>query len=369
MTLRVLVKRERLLLALIILFVILCFVDPSFPRRAPSLLDAGSLSLIISLLAASRGVELSGVLDRLAFKLFRVAGGSPARLCILLLLLTAGLSSLIMNDTAMFIFTPLALLVSKQTGVSRDLLVALTAIAANVGSSLTPIGNPQNIIIWQRYKLGFHEFVAGIAPYVLVWLIILLIISWACCSRVEKARVQAMPVVRVNKMLATSSTILILANILLGQLGHPIIGLAVTIAVLLAVGRQALRALDIALVAIFALMFMDFGEITLLLENKSIITRIATTTPPILMLTTLLLSQAISNVPTTILVTTTTTTQNWLPLTLGVNLGGTGTIIGSLANIIAIRIATTNTRTFMKYTIPYMTITTIITTLILILKQ
>ncbi len=307
----------------------------------------------MSLLIVSRGVELSGAFSRVAPKIIRASGGSEAKLSMLAAVAVASASAVIMNDTAMFIFIPLLLTVSRIAGVDRVRLVVTAAIAANVGSSLTPIGNPQNIIIWREYGMPFHEFVAGMLPYVLAWLGILAI-TVGIVSRGRRVRIPPMPTVRIRRGLLIASLALLVADVAAAQLGHPFIALAVTVATLAVVGREAILSLDIALVAVFTLIFIDFKEVAHLLKA-------ARALPPThgafaVTLSSALISQVVSNVPATVMLTSLTPRPPWLPLAVGVNAGGTGFVIGSLANFIAVRMAGVRLRDFHRYSLPYFAI-------------
>jgi len=355
-------RREWFLALLVLLYLFLSVVDPSLPGRSLHLIDYESLAAIVSLLAVSRGIELSGIFSRIAPGLIRLSNGSEWRLMVLLTLTTALSSAFIMNDTAMFIFVPLVVMISRITGMNTGKAVTLTAIAANVGSAMTPIGNPQNIIIWRTYKVSIHDFVLNMLPYVLAWMIILLLFVYLAGS---KKRIQSftMPRIKINRLLLAASMILLITDVILIQLGYAFIGLVATLIVLALLGREAILSVDVALIAIFALIFVDFGEISLLISSlghtlfhKNSLTIIVMAAG---------LSQATSNVPATVMLLP--TRPPWLPLTLGVNLGGTGIIIGSLANFIALRISRTGMGQFHKYSLPYFLVALLVTLLIFVL--
>ncbi|WP_461863796.1 SLC13 family permease [Thermococcus sp.] len=343
------------------LYLILVVIDSSLPARTFRLIDYESLASIISLLAVSRGIEMSGIFSRIAPGIIKLSRGSEVRMMVLITSVVAASSAVIMNDTAMFIFVPLVLLLSRITGTDKGRSVVLTAIAANVGSALTPVGNPQNIIIWRRYGISIHRFILAVLPYVLVWVILLLAFVYLS-GKNRRIRLFAIPRVRINKQLLAASVILLIFNIILIQLGHAIESLVITLAVLLLVGREAILSLDIALVFIFALIFIDFGEISFLIS--SMLHSLPGERPAAVVLLSAGLSQIISNVPATVLLLP--AKMPWLPLTLGVNLGGNGIIVGSLANFIALRISGIGLKEFHRYSVPYF-LAALATTLILLL--
>ncbi|WP_297465488.1 SLC13 family permease, partial [Thermococcus sp.] len=162
--------------------------------RTPALIDWGSLSLITSLVIASKALELSGVFVRLSSRLIALSSGSERRLMLILLPVIAFTSAFIMNDTAMLVFIPLVALTSELSGIDRAKAVTLSAIAANAGSALTPIGNPQNVIIWQTYGLSVGAFVWAMLPFVLLWLLLLLAFALSVGDRrLEVGEIPAVP--------------------------------------------------------------------------------------------------------------------------------------------------------------------------------
>jgi len=308
--------------------------------------------VIVALLTVSRGIELSGVFSRVAPKVISASRGSPTRLVTLVALVVALSSAVIMNDTAMFVFVPLVVTISRLTRMDKVKAVAMTAIAANVGSALTPIGNPQNIIIWRRYGLAPHEFVAGMVPYVITWLALLVLLVLLTHKEEGRVAVPPMPKVKVKEALLVSSMALLILDVVLAQVGQPLIGLAVTFATLALVGREAILSLDVPLILIFALIFVDFHEVSVLITRAGVLNT-ASLNPVAIILTAALLSQAVSNVPATVMLASANPLPPWLPLTVGANVGGTGIVIGSLANLIAIRIAGIRLKDFHKYSIPF----------------
>ncbi len=339
-------KREWFLSLLVILFVSLSFVDPSLPSRSIKLIDYESLAAIISFLTISRGLELSGIFIRISNRIVRFSGDSEFRLLCILVLVVFLSSAVIMNDTAMFVFVPLVLTISRIAEIDLPKAVTSIAIAANIGSALTPIGNPQNIIIWRSYGLSLIEFVRSMSSYVLLWFALLITFVWIG-SRNKRLKISPMPAVRMNACLVFVSILLLILNVVLVEKGYSLVGLAVTLSALAVFSRNAILSLDIALIAVFALIFIDFKELSYLLSD---IVRFEPSPTKVIILSAGL-SQLISNVPATVMLTS--QKFPWLPLAIGVNIGGTGLIIGSLANFIAVRISGIGIRKFHRYSLPY----------------
>ncbi|NJE31349.1 anion transporter [Thermococcus sp. 18S1] len=351
-------RREWFLTALIVLYLVLLINDRSLLVRTPSLIDWESLALITSLVLVSKGLELSGAFTRLSLGLIGLSGGSERRLMLLLIPTIAVSSSVIMNDTAMLVFIPLVVITSRLAGINTARAVTLSAIAANIGSSITPIGNPQNIIIWNAYGMSFVEFTGAMLPFVLLWLVILLLFT--AIRRGGKPSIEKLPPIVIRKRLLLASFSLLVADILLAETGNSLWTLPLTLAVLLVFGREALLGFDWALILTFALIFADFGEVARLISGYEVPSEGLA-----VFLASAGLSQLISNVPATVVFLG--SKPEWLPLALGVNLGGTGIITGSLANLIALRISGIGIKDFHRFSIPYFLVALVISILVLLL--
>ncbi|WP_297522053.1 SLC13 family permease [Thermococcus sp.] len=340
------------------LYLVLVLLNPSLLSKTPALIDWGSLSLITSLIIASKALELSGVFVRLSSRLIALSSDSERRMMLILLPVIAFTSALIMNDTAMLVFIPLVALTSELSGIDKAKAVTLSAIAANAGSALTPIGNPQNVILWQTYGISFGAFIRAMLPFVLLWLLLLLAFALSVGNR--KLEVGEIPAVPLKKGALLSAFLLIIADVLLAETGRALWTFPLTFFVVLLFSREALVAFDWVLVLTFALIFIDFGEIS------SIVASLGLSFPHTgvsLLLASSLLSQIISNVPATVLIIG--AKPEWLPLAVGVNAGGTGFIIGSLANLIAVRIAGVRIRDFHRISVPYFLAALLLSTLLL----
>ena len=355
--LRKFTMREPFLCVLVLLYFLLLVRDGSLLRRTPGLIDWAGLSLIASLILVSKGLELSGAFTRLSSSLILLSNGSERRLAFLLLPAVALSSAVIMNDTAMLVFIPLVVTVSRVTGKDLSALVVLSAIAANVGSALTPIGNPQNIIIWSYYGPSFLGFLTSMLPFVGLWLVLLLVFAGFVFRGGIPGR--RLPPVALRKGLLWASVVLLPLDVLLFQEGRPLLTFPLTLAVLLLAGRDVLLGFDWALLLTFALIFVDFGEISGILSSLGLS---PPGSPMGLFLASALTSQAVSNVPATVLLLG---GKDWLPLAVGVNVGGTGFVLGSLANLIAVRISGISMRDFHRYSLPYFLAAVLLSALLL----
>ena len=129
------------------------------------------LILLFTLLVAVKGLELSGVLRYFALRLERFKHFPP-----LLVLYTALLSMFATNDAALLSVVPLTLLLEENRALI-PLLVVLEILAANIGSALSPFGNPQNIFLYHHYRLTLTQFLSAVLPVFLPLLVFLLILT------------------------------------------------------------------------------------------------------------------------------------------------------------------------------------------------
>ncbi len=344
-------RSDPLLTALLALYVGLCFLSRGKLLRIWEFVDINTLSAIYLLFIASRGLELSGAFSRVAGGLVRRFGKRPEALTYLLLLAAGGTAAILMNDASLFIYAPLAVAVGRVMDADAVGLTTLLAISANVGSSLTPIGNPQNVVIWLHFHLPLHEFLAGMAPYVIIWFATLLIYAGIRNPVKKGSREKPPPPVRVNKRLLILYLSLLLGGVVGIQLGYSPYALVIVAAISVALGREAILSLDYGLILTFLFIFADFtyvsevliGSLAPLLKGGGLAVFAAS----------LGLSQVVSNVPATLMLAG--SVRDWLPLAVGVNAGGVGSIISSLANVIAARLAFIRYREMQVRMLPYFT--------------
>ena len=264
----------------------------------------------------------------------------------MVLILAVELSSaVLMNDTSLFIFLPFLLALSRVASIDVELMAVLVTIAANVGSSLTPIGNPQNIIIWGHYGVGFFEFAAFMAPLVAFASLVLIVATCLSFRKTKIATRPPPPVVLDRRLLAVSLVLFALLLAALRTAYVPFVVVACFVA-MLAVRREIVSKVDYALILMFIFMFMDFREISHLLAGH-----VSLNSGIEVLVFSALLSQAISNVPATI--TLLGHVSSWRPLALGVNIGGVGLVTGSMANLITLRLTGLDINKFHRYSIPF----------------
>lgn len=300
----------------------------------PGYIDWRVISLLFCLMASVAGLSESGVMARIAQGL--IAGERSQRnVCFALIMLPFFASMLVTNDVALLTFVPIAVL-ALQTAGWRDRLarvIVLQAIAANLGGMVTPVGNPQNLFIFTTYGLSAQDFFFALAPFGALSLILLAI---ACItfdasrSRVTlKLDAKAIDFRRFG-LHAALFTLSVLS--VLHVLPHEVL-LIVIGAALFVFDRRIFAKIDYALLATFACFFIFSGNMAHMPSMQETLGGFMRNHP---MLTSLITSQIISNVPASVLLAG--FTGNWHSLLIGVDLGGLGTPIASLASLIALRL-------------------------------
>lgn len=326
---------DRLLLALLAGCAALLLYAPEKTAHLPELVDWRTIAALAGLLVLSRGLEDSGFLSRLGRLLLTHAHGER-RLAAALVVFSAALSAVVTNDVALFIVVPLTVSLCGVARLPVGRLIIFEALAVNAGSTLSPVGNPQNLFLWQSSSAGFIEFTLAMLPLAaaLLVLILALVPLGFPARRIEIADTAgATP---VDARLMWLSLALYPAFLVAAETGHTVWAAAAVIALYLLVARRVLREVDWLLLLVFVLMFVDLG---LLAGLPWVAERVPALLelPGGLLMAGALLSQFISNVPATIFLDA--FTDDWRTLAWAVAVGGFGTAIGSLANLIALRLS------------------------------
>ena len=331
---KVLRKGKRFLKKNVVMFVALvaaiitCFFVPP-DREYLSYFDTKTLACLFVTLAvvcALRNIKFFTILAR---KLVLITGNLRS-LFIMLVCITFIGSLLIANDMALITFLPLgyfALSVTRKEKYMAYLFI-LQNISANLGGMLTPFGNPQNLYLYSFYNIPTGEFCSIMLPPFLLAISMLLL----CCMLVKPKPLSIKE--QFQDKLSIKRTVLYLVlfavSLLVVFRVVPVLwGLLGITAVLIVADRDAIRMVDYPLLLTFAFFFVFSG-------NLARIDFISEMFSSLLEKDTLLVSilscQFISNVPTAILLSQ--FTADYHSLLLGVNIGGTGTLISSLASLI-----------------------------------
>ncbi|MCA8050565.1 SLC13 family permease [Burkholderia arboris] len=328
--------QEPVLSVLALGLIVLQWVRPQPLAVLAGRVDWQTVATLAGLLMLTKALELSGCLMWLAHRIVHHVH-SERGLAMLLVGFAAVLSMWLTNDVALFVVVPLMVSLRALTPLPFRRLVIVVALAVNAGSVATPLGNPQNLFLWQLSGVSFGRFVVTLGPLALALMALLLVLT-ACVFRAKPLDLSgdatALPVQRMHALIAA---VLFAAFVLLADAHHPLPGLVGVAIVLLAVKRNAVLKIDWLLLLIFVLMFVVLRTAAALPVVHDTIANAQLDSPLRVYAAGALLSQAISNVPAAILLSE--FTHDWRALAFGVSVGGFGFAIGSLANLIAVRLA------------------------------
>ena len=305
-----------------------CFLVP--PDRAyAAYFDWKTLSclfLTLAVVCALRNIKFFTILAR---KLVAMAGNLRS-LFLLLIVITFIGSMIIANDMALITFLPLgyfALSVAKQEKYMAYLFV-LQNISANLGGMLTPFGNPQNLYLYSYFNIPTGEFCRIMLPPFLLAVAMLV----AACLPIKATRftIDEDFGEKLNGKKTALYLALFAASILIVFRVIPFaLGLAVIPVILFFVDRDALKMVDYGLLGTFFFFFIFAGNLARLDVVHSLV---SSWLEQDTLLVSILSCQCISNVPSAILLSR--FTDHYPALLMGVNIGGTGTLIASLASLI-----------------------------------
>ena len=326
-----LIKKNIVMFVALLAALVTMFIIP--PDRAYlDYFDVKTLTCLFCVLAvvcALKNIQFFYILAKKIVQLFK-----NAKVAVLALVYITFIGSmLIANDMALLTFLPLGFLVLDTTGKRKYLAFTyiMQNIAANLGGMLTPFGNPQNLYLYSFFRIPTMEFMKIMAP---PFVIAVLLITACCLIFVKSEPLQmADEPIRLPAGRTVLYLLLFALSIAIVFRGIPYgIGLAVIPAVLLFADRKALKMVDYPLLLTFVFFFVFAGNMariepvrrlfSWLLEKNTLVFSV-------------LSCQVISNVPSAILLSQ--FTENYSQLLLGVNIGGVGTLIASLASLITFR--------------------------------
>jgi Na+/H+ antiporter NhaD/arsenite permease-like protein len=359
-------RRDHLLQALLLLVLVLAVVDPSAPIEYLRWLDLPTLAGLCGLLILTQGARASGHVQRFALRLVARLHSVRA-LAFVLVLLAAALATVLTNDVALFLVVPLTLAIDRIARIPRQRLVIFEALAVNAGSTFSPIGNPQSLLLWQHSGLGFFGYVAALAPAGAVLLGVLLVTCGfafpATSLQLDEGGVGHSA---TNTPLAIGSALLLAAMVFALQRGWAVPAALIVIAIGLVFFRRVLAGVDWLLLVTFAAMFVGLGHLAALPFVQAHVGVLDWHDPRVTYAGGIVLSQLISNVPAAVAL------QHYAPdltlLAAAVNVGGSGLMIGSLANLIALRLDGSRGIgwRFHAWSIPYLVIIAVLVAIVVL---
>lgn len=333
-------KQETVLCAAFALAAVSMFLVPPDGAYA-GYVDYRTLAILFCLMGVMAGLQKSGLFQYVAQALLRRVSRTW-QLVLLLVLLCFFSSMLVTNDVALITFVPFTLIVLGIIGPqAREQLVVpvvvLQTVAANLGSMLTPIGNPQNLYLYGKSGLSLGAFVRLTLPYVSAALVLILVWSlvrsrsYGGPVRVSFGEEAAFPENKVH--LAVYAALFVLDLLTVARVVPYGAALGVTAAVLLLMDRGIFRRVDYSLLLTFVGFFIFIGNLGRLPAFSQMLQKLVSGNE---ILAGAAASQVISNVPAALLLSG--FTEDLSALIIGVNLGGLGTLIASMASLISYKL-------------------------------
>ena len=328
-------KREAVLCVAFVLALISCFfVRPD--KEYLSYIDYRTLCILFSLMVTMAGLQRLSVFRQIGEVLVNKMS-SIRGVALVLIGLSFFTSMLITNDVALLTFVPFTI-VTLSLAKRNDLLIiviVLETVAANLGSMLTPLGNPQNLFLYSLSGMKLSSFILLMLPYTLLSFVLILVTALLFVKKetVEGTEISEYDRSKKDRLKIAMYIALFLISILVVArvLDHRI-GLLIVVAFALIFDRKVFAKPDYSLILTFVSLFIFIGNIKRIPELSMALQSLVTQNE---VLVSVGLSQVISNVPAAILCSGFTDRID--SLIVGTNLGGLGTLIASMASLISFK--------------------------------
>jgi Na+/H+ antiporter NhaD/arsenite permease-like protein len=255
-------------------------------------------------------------------------------LSITLVLLPFFSSMFVTNDVALIIFIPFTLMLLDQLGCRKCIisLTVLQTVAANLGSMATPVGNPQNLYLYAYYNIGIGEFFSVTIPLTVISLILLALTAIPLLPKELPATNLEQGQIKGKRDLLVYLLLFVLCLLTVFRVIPYILTTAITVVMLLLIDRKLLKQIDYMLLLTFVCFFTVSENLGRMEAVRSFLQQLLQWST---LLTAVGTSQIISNVPAAVVLSG--FTDQWQQLLAGVNIGGLGTPIASLASLITMK--------------------------------
>ena len=328
------IKNNAVLVISGILAVISCFiVIPD--KEYPGYINLRVLAILFSLMLIVAALGHIGTFDVLTGKLLsRVR--TYRGISLLMTLLAFFMSMFLTNDVSLVTLVPFAIMVLAPFGENKKLMftLILMTVSANLGSMLTPIGNPQNLYLYDKYQIAPGDFFLLMLPYAILSLALIIVMAFILVKGRTELSDKGKPEIRKVSVphLVFYISLFILNILTVMNIVDFRISLAVTVVVMLIMDRKAFLKVDYNLLLTFVFFFILIGNIGRIDTITGALSGLVSGYP---VPAAILSSQIISNVPAAMLLSA--FTDDGRSLVIGTNLGGLGTIIASMASLITYR--------------------------------
>ena len=325
-------KQEAVLcIAAICAMATMCLVPPD--GAYIEYIDLRVLCLLLCLMAVVAGFQSCGAFQWLTVQMLNRGNGGRG-LAVALVLLPFFSSMLVTNDVALLTFVPFTLLLLEHVECRNAIvpMLVLQTIAANLGSMATPVGNPQNLYLYADYHLSAGEFFSAVLPLTALSLVCLILAALPVLPKELPAPELGKEILESPKKMVVYGVLFVLCLLTVFRVLPYGLLTVVVVGVVALISPKLLKDLDYGLLATFVCFFIVSGNLGRIDAVQVFLQELLNRST---MLTAVLTSQVISNVPAAVLLSG--FTDSWKELLQGVNIGGLGTPIASLASLITLK--------------------------------
>ena len=300
-------------------------------------IDFRSLGILWSLMVIMQGLSSKGFFDSIGQALLKKTK-RIWQLVAVLVFLCFFLSMFITNDVALLTFVPFAMYILHECD-KDDLLIpviVLQTLAANLGSMLTPVGNPQNLYLYGLSGMALIDFIKIMLPYSAVTFVLLCISIAFIKGKTEEVKATSGKGeygIKGKRIVAVYGLLFLLSLLVVVRLIPYYLLIGVVLVVVFIIDKSSIKNIDYALLFTFVGFFIFTGNLGNIDAVKDMLTRVICGHE---VLMGVISSQAISNVPAALLLSP--FTDDYKHLIIGVNLGGLGTLIASMASLISFKL-------------------------------
>lgn len=324
-------KKECVLVIAVTLAILSSFI--SIPKM--SYIDFKVLILLFNLMVVVAAFKELKVLDSIAIGLLKKCN-TYTSISLALVFITFISSMIVTNDVALITFVPLSIVIVRKANINVLKIVIFQTLAANLGSSFTPMGNPQNLFIYSFYNLSPIDFFKITLPIVILAVLFLVLLVFKDKKMNLSLDLEDVKIDNKRDVYLFGGLFLIILLSVFHVIDYKVTFL-ITIVMVLILNKKLFSQVDYSLLITFIGFFIFVGNISTMDVVKNFMEGILNS-PKSTFLASVLSSQVISNVPATMLLSG--FTNHFKELLLGVNIGGMGTLIASLASVISYKIYT-----------------------------
>lgn len=324
-------KKECVLVIAVTLAILSSFI--SIPKL--SYIDFKVLILLFNLMVVVAAFKELKVLDSIAIGLLKKCN-TYTSISLALVFITFISSMIVTNDVALITFVPLSIVIARKANINVLKIVIFQTLAANLGSSFTPMGNPQNLFIYSFYNLSPIDFFKITLPIVILAVLFLVLLVFKDKKMNLSLDLEDVKIDNKRDVYLFGGLFLIILLSVFHVIDYKVTFL-ITVVMVLILNKKLFSQVDYSLLITFIGFFIFVGNISTMDVVKNFMEGILNS-PKSTFLASVLSSQVISNVPATMLLSG--FTNHFKELLLGVNIGGMGTLIASLASVISYKIYT-----------------------------